>query len=68
MLLPRTTFLLSFSALSGASQVPLTAAPGASLFTPDFDKLVKDTLDRWYTPGIAIAVVDGNKTFSKVCS
>ena len=60
-------FLLSFFALSGAYQIPL-AAPDASPFTPDFDKLVADTLDHWHTPGISIAVVDGDKTFSKVKS
>lgn len=60
-------FFLTFSALSGAYQIPWTA-PNASPFTPDFDKLVADTLAHWHTPGISIAVVDGDKTFSKVYS
>ena len=67
MLLPHAGFFLSLSALSGAYQIPLTT-PDKSPFTPDFDHLVADTLDYWHTPGISIAVVDGEKTFSKVCS
>lgn len=67
MLLPKVAFFFSLSALSGADQIPLTA-PDASPFTPDFDKLVTDTLDYWHTPGISVAVVAGDKTFSKVCS
>ena len=66
MLLPQAGLFLSFSALYGAYQIPLTV-PDASPFTPDFDKLVVDTLDHWHTPGISIAVIDGDKTFSKVC-
>ncbi len=57
--------LLTFSAFSQAYQIPLTAK-GASPLTSDFDKLVAQTLARWHTPGISIAVVDGDKTFSKV--
>lgn len=64
MLLPKVAFFFSLSALSGADQIPLTA-PDASPFTPDFDKLVTDTLDYWHTPGISVAVVAGDKTFSK---
>lgn len=67
MLLPQAGFFLAFSALSGTSQTPLTA-PETPPFTPDFDKLVADTLDHWHTPGISVAVVDGDKTFSKVCA
>ena len=47
---------LGFSALVRAYQIPLTT-PDASPFTLDFDKLVVDTLDRWNTLGILIAVV-----------
>lgn len=65
MLLSQAGFFSAFLAFSGASQIPLTA-PGASPFTPDFDKLVADTLDHWHTPGISVAVIDGDKTFSKV--
>ena len=67
MLLTQAGCFLGFSALVGAYQIPLTA-PDASHFTPDFDKLVADTLDHWHTPGMSIAVVDGAKTFHKVCS
>lgn len=66
MLFPPVGFFLAFSALSGAYQILLTA-PDDFPFTPEFDKLVADTLDHWHTPGISIAVVDGDKTFSKVC-
>ena len=56
MLLTQAGCFLGFFALVGAYQIPLTA-PDASPFTPDFDKLVADTLDHWHTPGISIAVV-----------
>ena len=49
----------------GAQQVPL-ADPPSSPFTASFDKLVSESLDRWHTPGLAIAVLDGEDTFSKV--
>lgn len=52
-----------FSALSGVSQIPLTA-PDLCPFTPDFDELVAETLAYWHS----VAVVDGDKTFSRVCS
>lgn len=64
-------FLYLFSLVSllassmGAQQVPLTH-PLSSPFTPTFDKLVTQNLDRWHTPGLAIAVIRGNETFSKV--
>lgn len=48
------------------SQVPLSGGR-SSPFTPSFDKLVAKSLDRWHTPGFAVAVVDGDETFSKVC-
>lgn len=69
MLLTQKGLFLSFSAFSAfvrAYQIPLTASD-ASPLTPDFDKLVADTLDHWHVPGISIAVIDGDKTFSKVC-
>lgn len=46
-------------------QVPLTR-PASSPFTASFDKLVSENLDHWHTPGLAIAVIDGDDTFSKV--
>lgn len=49
----------------GAQQVPLTDAT-SSPFTASFDKLVSQNLDKWHTPGLAIAVINGNDTFSKV--
>lgn len=58
--------LVSLLALSmGAQQVPLTN-PTLSPFTPAFDKLVTQNLDRWHTPGLAIAIIRGNETSSKV--
>lgn len=55
-----------FAAIAlGAQQVPLKD-PTSSPFTASFDKLVSQNLDRWHTPGLAIAVIDGNDTFSKV--
>ena len=49
----------------GAQQVPLTDTT-ISPFTANFDKLVSQELDHWHTPGLAIAVIDGEDTFSKV--
>ena len=61
--------LLSFVSLPtialGAQQVPLTD-PASSPFTASFDELVTQNLDRWNTPGLAIAVVQGEDVFSKV--
>jgi hypothetical protein len=31
-----------------------------------FDALVEGLLEKWHVPGISIAVVDGDKTYSKV--
>ncbi len=50
---------------SGASRVPVDGQ-NASPFTKDFDALVKELLEEWHVPGIAIAVVDGDETWSKV--
>ena len=61
--------LISFVALPeialGFQQVPLTD-PTSSPFTASFDDLATHNLDRWHTPGLAIAVVNGEDIFSKV--
>ena len=49
----------------GSQQVPLTDS-ASSPFTASFDELVTQNLDRWHTPGLAIAVVHGEDIFSKV--
>ncbi len=49
----------------GAQQIPLTDHT-ASPFTESFDKLVNQNLEKWHTPGLAIAVIQGEDTFSKV--
>ena len=49
----------------GAQQVPLTDPP-SSPFTASFDELVSQNMDRWHTPGLAVAIVHGEDTFSKV--
>ena len=46
-------------------QKSLTESP-SSPFTPAFNALVKDTLDYWHIPGLSIAIIDGNDTFTKV--
>ena len=54
-----------FALLSTAKQIPLgTQRP--SPFTPSFDSLVNSSLERWHAPGLAVAVIDGEKTYSKV--
>jgi len=37
-------------------------------FDEKFGKLVNETLERWKCPGLAIAVVDGDDTWSAVSS
>ena len=49
-----------------AEQKPLNFRR-SSPFTPSFDKHVASNLERWHTPGLAVAVIDGEKTHSKVC-
>ncbi len=50
-----------------AIQEPLHARD-KSPFNTDFDHLASRLLDDWHTPGIAIAVIDGNRSFCKVSS
>jgi CubicO group peptidase (beta-lactamase class C family) len=38
----------------------------SSPWSAEFDRLVQDLLQTWHVPGLAIAVVDGASTFSKV--
>ena len=58
--------LVSLSAIAlGDQQVPFTD-PASSPFTESFDELVTQNLDRWHTPGLAIAVVHGEDIFSKL--
>lgn len=38
-----------------------------SPFSQDFDEDVDRLLNDWHVPGLSIAVVDGNETFTKVC-
>ena len=67
MLTPLIGLLLTYSALCVTFQIPL-GKPEDSPFTQDFNKLVAETLAHWHTPGLSIAVVDGDRTFSKVSS
>lgn len=53
--------------LSAEDQKPLQP-PTSYPFTPAFNKLVARSLDRWKCPGLVVAVVDGEDTFSKVGS
>lgn len=58
--------LVSYSvSLPSSHQIPLHEND-RSPFTPDFDRDVLDLLCHWRVPGLSIAVVDGNETFSKV--
>lgn len=47
-------------------QIPLQEGE-VSPFSPAFNELVSQNLDYWHVPGISIAVVNGDETFSKVC-
>ena len=65
-MLSHILFLVSLPAIAlGAQQIPVKENI-ASPFTAHFDKLVAQSLHRWHTPGLAIAVIDGQDTFSKV--
>lgn len=44
----------------------ITVGMPESPFDPDFDALVSKLLDEWKVPGLSIAVVHGDKTYSKV--
>ena len=61
-----TLLLVSLRALALAAQQVPVKEQIASPFTAHFDKLVARSLHRWHTPGLAIAVIDGQDTFSKV--
>ena len=64
----RSTCLLFTSlALSTAQQIPLGGEEQSPL-TPKFDQLVSQTLAKWRVPGLAVAVVNGDEIYSKVCS
>ena len=47
-------------------QVPLSKHEN-SPFSDSFDNFVAENLAYWHVPGFSIAVVDGDKTYSKVC-
>ena len=57
--------IFSPAIVSGAQQIPVKEQI-ASPFTAHIDRLVARSLHRWRTPGLAIAVIDGQDTFSKV--
>ena len=48
-----------------ARQTPLLSSI-SSPFTTKFNEIATSDLHRWHTPGLAIAVIDGDETFSKV--
>ncbi|KAL8723192.1 MAG: hypothetical protein Q9225_000458 [Loekoesia sp. 1 TL-2023] len=45
-------------------QIPLQDKK-RSPFTPDFDEDVGHLLNHWHVPGLSVAIVDGNETFTK---
>ena len=53
--------------LPSQHQVPLQEGV-QSPFTPDFNQDVDHLLSHWLVPGLSIAIVDGNDTFSKVAN
>lgn len=46
-------------------QIPLQEN-NRSPFTAEFDEAVTHLLNQWHVPGLSIAVIDGDETFSKV--
>ena len=65
-MLPYIFLLLSLPVIALATQQIPVNEKTASPFTAHFDKLVAQSLHRWHTPGLAIAVIDGQETFCKV--
>ena len=59
-------YLLSVLPLSASLQYPLVSSD-TSPFDKAFDSLAQENLERWQMPGLAIAVIDHDRTFSKVC-
>ncbi|KAJ6790029.1 hypothetical protein PWT90_05256 [Aphanocladium album] len=47
------------------AQVPLAGARPKTPFTDDFSTFVQSLLDEFKVPGISVAVIDGEKTFSE---
>ncbi len=57
--------LLFLYRISTALQFPLTQK-SASPLDGDFNDLVQRTMNYWHVPGLSIAVIDGNGTYSQV--
>ena len=51
--------------ISSALQIPLVQHD-ASPLDEKFNDLVRRTMDSWHVPGLSIAVVDGDDTYSQV--
>ena len=65
---PITLSILTMAAQVVADQKPLTSndASSANPFTEEFNSYVAELMEEWRVPGLSIAVVDGDKIFSKV--
>lgn len=48
------------------AQSPFNDRASSNPLDEEFDALVNSTLTKWRVPGIAVAVVDGERTFAKV--
>ena len=48
------------------SQKPAAALPHTSPFTPAFEELIDQNLHHYHVPGLAIAIIDGDDSFSRV--
>lgn len=76
MLLPDSTIariaLVTFLSLAGVecTLIPQLQQPvqpeNAIYFDEAFDAFVLETIGAWHVPGLSIAVVDGEKVYSKV--
>jgi CubicO group peptidase (beta-lactamase class C family) len=70
----------SHVSVAGARQIPLTQPSSLSANTVDdafgsdsigiadasFEAYIQDQMAKWHVPGFAIALIDGNKTWSNV--
>jgi hypothetical protein len=43
-----------------------TSKTSSDEYFSKYDKLINESIERWHVPGVSIAVVDGDSTYSKV--
>lgn len=76
--LSSSAWLHPITALAVAlDQIPLIQVPSSTQLTDygndnipianeAFERYIRDRMDRWHVPGLAIALLEGNKTWTRV--